>query len=295
MVFFGFLFCYTTICGAVGDYSGKPKELKKADPQIGYTATTLLCVVYAVFCGIQIAYLFTGGIFVLPEGFTYAEYARRGFFELLAVTCFNLVIILLCTKLFGESRFLRGNLLFITVCTYVMIASSAYRMLLYIGTYHLTFLRLFVLLFLLIDAIILSGTIVYVYRKSFPLFAFSVVVITVCYGIFSFSRPDYYIASYQLKYDNEIEPEELRYLINDLSKDAAPAVLPLLRDYYDELQGVYLVKLESGYYTGSHEVIKQEIERYYDEIEQENKNRGIRDFNLSNITAYKHMVRHPIR
>lgn len=54
---------------------------------------TVLNIIYAIFCFIQISYLFTK--MTLPEGFTYAEYARQGFFELMIVTFINFAIILI--------------------------------------------------------------------------------------------------------------------------------------------------------------------------------------------------------
>lgn len=295
MVILGFLFCYTVICGAVGQTDEKTMERKKADPQIAFTVTTLLSVVYAVFCGIQIAYLFTEGIFVLPEGFTYAEYARRGFFELLAVTCFNMLLILVCTILFRESKLLKANLAFITLFTYIMIASSAYRMLLYIGTYHLTFLRLFVLLFLIIDAIILGGTIVYVYHKRFPLFGFSVAVVSICYLLFAFAKPDYFIASYQVKYDKELNAEDIAFFTNELSKDAAPVLIPILQEIYNEIPEYTVQGKENEYYFEAIMFSKYDIENYYNKIEWENENRDIRDFNLSYYIARKYTDKYPIK
>lgn len=189
-IILGTLLCYCLLCGASKENSGYAGKNMKASPAIGITVSVFLLLTYILFCGIQILYLFAGGIFVLPEGFTYAEYARRGFFELLAVTCLNILLIVVCLKVFDENKKLRAILTAITGCTYIMIASAAYRMLIYISAYRLTFLRLFVLLFLLIDALILTGIIIFLYNKNFPLFWYSVVVITICYTAFSLSRPD---------------------------------------------------------------------------------------------------------
>ncbi|HEX3076299.1 MAG TPA: DUF4153 domain-containing protein [Lachnospiraceae bacterium] len=40
--------------------------------------TRIIACVYLFFSGIQVVYLF-GGVFELPNGITYAEYARQGF------------------------------------------------------------------------------------------------------------------------------------------------------------------------------------------------------------------------
>lgn len=241
----GTICCYSLICGSAGKKIAAGQKITKASPTIGITVSAILLLTYVIFCGIQILYLFAGGIFVLPEEFTYSEYARRGFFELLAVTCFNIILILISAKVFEQNRHLRAILTTITACTYIMIASAAYRMLLYIGAYHLTFLRLLVLLFLLIDALILAGVIISLYHKNFPLFGYSVTVITICYLIFSLGRPDYHIAKYFVDHTDRIESEDLNYLTSNLSLDAAPVVLPLLDGKYD-----YDIQLYIDYYHG---------------------------------------------
>ena len=58
-----------------------------ADGIITLTVLLLLNMVYVLFVAVQFKYFFSG---TLDDGFTYAEYARRGFFELLFVTLINL-------------------------------------------------------------------------------------------------------------------------------------------------------------------------------------------------------------
>jgi hypothetical protein len=58
-----------------------------------YSALTALNVVYIIFFLAQAAYLFAAFGNSLPEALTYAEYARRGFFELCAVAAINLGVI----------------------------------------------------------------------------------------------------------------------------------------------------------------------------------------------------------
>lgn len=53
-------------------------------------------MVYALFCAVQVRFLFAGlltdGSIALPDGLTYSEYARSGFFQLLAVTAINVTL-----------------------------------------------------------------------------------------------------------------------------------------------------------------------------------------------------------
>jgi len=58
-----------------------------------YTVNAVICCFYILFIGIQAIYFIDvlGGS--LPADFTYSDYARRGFFELLAVALINIVFI----------------------------------------------------------------------------------------------------------------------------------------------------------------------------------------------------------
>ncbi len=290
MTLFGFIACYCILCSALYKEDEKErKPIEKADATIAITFMTLLCAVYMLFCGIQLVYLFANGLFALPNGFTFAEYARRGFFELLAVTVINIVIMLLCTTAFQDNKFLRLLLSCMTVCTYIMIISATYRMYLYITAYHLTFLRLFVLLTLFIDAFVLAGVLIYVYNKNFLLFRYCVVVVSVCYITFTFTRPDYCIASYLVAQNEKLNLDDMRYLTQNLSLDAAPVVLTMLKDsnrwdiekhenramdYDGEL-------LEEDY----NETFEDYVTMYYDRISYVKNNTGIKDFNYSNNRA----------
>jgi hypothetical protein len=237
--------------------------------------------------------LFANGLFVLPEEYTFAEYARRGFFELLTVAIINVLLMVLCRAFFKESKILRIVITFMTICTYIMIASAAYRMYLYISVYHLTFLRLFVLLSLMIIALILAGVIIAEYRQSFPLFKYCVAVTAVCYIVFSFTKPDYLIAKYLVENKVILDGEDIWYLTDELSLDAAPVVLEVLTERSrwlpEALSGenkyrekLYLTnKISQDYY----------YDKYIERIEEEKQDTDLRDFNYSKYLASKELVK----
>lgn len=211
-------------------------DKRTAEPVIGITFTGIISVVYLIFCFIQIIYLF-GGWGALPENYTYASYAREGFFQLVFVCLINLALVLICMKYFRESNLLKGILTFISVCTYIMIASSTYRMLLYIQVYYLTFLRVFVLWALFVIFLLMTGALIIIYKKEFPLTRYCVIVVTVCYLIFSFAHPDYWIACYNLDHSmsNTNEVYDDYYYLRNLSCDAAPAIYAKADEYgYEE-------------------------------------------------------------
>ena len=112
---------------------------KDGEPLLAIALLGTVLTVYLLFCGIQVFYLFLGAG-TLPKGVTYADYARTGFFQLLFICLFNIAAVLVIKKYFRENKALNACLLAVCGCTFIMTASSAYRMLLYIGAYYLTVL-----------------------------------------------------------------------------------------------------------------------------------------------------------
>lgn len=202
------------------------------EPVIGITFTGIISVIYLIFCFIQIIYLF-GGWGTLPEYYTYASYAREGFFQLVFVCLINLIIVLICMKYFQENNILKVILTFISGCTYIMIASSTYRMLLYIQIYHLTFLRVFVLWALFVIFLLMTGTLFVIYKGNFPFTKYCIITITICYLIFSFAHPDYWIARYNLDHSMSETGKVFDdyYYLRNLSDDAAPVIFEKAEEY----------------------------------------------------------------
>ena len=179
--------------------SQEQKDASRANTLVAITFTSVLAVIYVAFCLVQIAVLFTGGGNLLPEGYTYAEYAREGFFQLLAVSAMNVLLVIVSLQRFESSRALRSLLCVVSGCTYLMEVSSAWRMILYVQVYGFTFLRLLVLWFLLVLAIVLGGAVMTVFRPNFRLFRFTLTVCLVCWLVFAFARPDNMAAKYNLQ------------------------------------------------------------------------------------------------
>nr|MDE6016794.1 DUF4173 domain-containing protein [Acetatifactor sp.] len=234
------------------------KDHRKGEPVLAITINGMLTVIYLLFSGIQIIYLFLGRM-QLPEGYTYAAYAREGFFQLLAVGILNLIIVLVSLCFFRESKILKGILTVMSLCTFIMIASSALRMIIYIRFYYMTFLRILVLWALLLLFVLFVGIVISIYRESFPLFRYSTAVVTVLYLLISFAHPDYIIAAVnvanapsgaQEQENGEWESQNSFFLSDEpyhdysylagLSADAAPVLIPYLADLGYDLESFYI-------------------------------------------------------
>lgn len=287
MLCFGF---FSSYCGVrfIASHADKVTvtDRKTGEPLIAITVTFMIALLYGIFCAIQIAYLFIGKM-RLPEGVTYAEYARSGFFQLLFVCILNLMLVLAVKKYFRESRLLNVLLLVISGCTLIMTASSALRMLLYIKAYHLTFLRVLVLVALFAIALLMAGVVAMIVKPGFLFFRYGIVVVSVVYLGFSFSHVDYFIASYNLAqvektaYMQEETKRDGRSQVDygyiyTLSTDAAPAIAAYLQEHPGE--GLTGDGTEMGYGW---------LDRYLDRNESEMNDITLRNFNVSHYTAQR--------
>lgn len=272
------------ICAFIGSYavfaySGKRSYIQEAvktkatqwEPLIAIAFLSMITVVYVLFSGIQIFGLFLGWM-ELPRGWSYAEYARQGFFQLLFVCLFNVGLVLFCTGYFRKSKVLQLLLTVISGCTYIMIASSAYRMILYISKYHLTFLRVFVLWALLVIAIVLGAVIVYIWNSEFVLFRFVLISVSVGYLCFSLMHPDYWIAKYNIYQYEQGAEMDLYYLTIDLSADAS---LPL-----------YELSV-SNTEIANQSRVRVTMENYQETLSYKVEDMNIRSLNISRIIAKK--------
>lgn len=123
------------------------------------TANTILIIINSVFILFLISEIskITTNFLHIPKEYTYALYAREGFFQLLIVTTINFSIIiyyLYYTDIIKENKLVKKLILILISFSILLIFNSYYRMLLYINAYGFTILRLQVLLFLLMELIL---------------------------------------------------------------------------------------------------------------------------------------------
>ena len=120
-----------------------------------YLPLVLFVLLYIIFFIAMGSYLFSGLRGELPVVYTYAEYARQGFFQLCAVATINLVILGLIWLFAKRSPSeyppaLRALSSLLALLTCLLIVTAASKMLLYIQTYSLTPLRVYTSWFMLL-------------------------------------------------------------------------------------------------------------------------------------------------
>lgn len=282
------------------------KDHRKGEPVLAITVTGMLSVLYLLFSVVQIVYLFLGQL-KLPEEYTYAEYAREGFFQLLAVSILNLIIVLFVMSFFRESKVLKAVLTVMSLCTFIMIASSALRMIMYIQSYFLSFLRILVLWSLAVLAILFLGVVINIFKESFPLFRYSMVTVTILYLMLAFSHPDYIIARVNVEnmrgegwehnkedfYRTSTPYQDYRYLAG-LNADAAPVLIPYLAKQGYDVSLIYeegswglegsTNPMRTGYYRDRVSWFGYD---YLRKLQRSTKNFSLRTFNVSRYMAMK--------
>jgi uncharacterized protein DUF4153 len=146
---------------------------------LGEVGTVLAVVdlLFASFVLVQFRVLFGGAAFVRAvSGLSYAEYARSGFFQLVAVAALSLPLLLAADWLLphrdrAQVRRFRGLALVMLLLLDVMLASALYRMRLYTVEFGLTQLRFYTTAFMGWLVLVLGWFAATVLRGRRPRFA----------------------------------------------------------------------------------------------------------------------------
>lgn len=129
-------------------------------PQITAVVATLpILFLYVVFFISQWKYFISGFTGVLPEGFSHAEYARQGFFELCAVSVINLLCIAAIAVFIGRGKKNKAAVLkLLTIvfclCTFILISTAVAKLVMYIAHYGLTQKRIYAMWLMAVIALI---------------------------------------------------------------------------------------------------------------------------------------------
>lgn len=195
-----------------------------------------LCFVYISYLFSQLAYFFSAFRGLLPTGYTfsYAQYARQGFFEMCAITALNFII--LCFIAAKSKRSKGGGIpksvkgLCCAVCLFCVIFdfTAMSKMALYIHYFGLTRLRLLTALFMVMLLFLAALYAVHLFSPKFSYMKTAVIVIGCAVLLVSFVNVDAVIAKYNISaYENgSIEELDIGYL-DSLSDAAIPYIAEL--------------------------------------------------------------------
>lgn len=204
-------------------------------------ASVPLLAVYVIFFISQWKYYISGFTGVLPQDFSYAEYAREGFFQLCAVSAINLVIISVIIAFSKKSRFyslvIKTLTCVFSAFTLVLISTAIAKMVMYIKCYGLTQKRIYATWFMAVLALIFIAVALSRFIPKIKIAAVSSAIVVIAFSALSLCNVDSIIAKYNVdRYlDGSLKTVDVVALSN-LGDAAVPDMVRLAK-YYDKEYG----------------------------------------------------------
>lgn len=204
------------------------KSTEVFDPVTVITILISINLVYMIFVIIQFSYLFSQ-----PENLSYAQYARKGFFELILVTLINLTILLSTIHLTKKADIkvnttLKVLNMFLIFCTGIMLISAHFKMSLYQKIYGYTYLRVFTQAFMLYILALLIATLCKILFNKIHVLKLYIIISLIAYTLINFANVDTIIAKNNIaRYRTDSKQLDIYYLTN-LSYEAVPELLEFL-------------------------------------------------------------------
>ena len=237
---FMLIFAFAVSCKfRLFETDAKPADLTKArviKTTFSITFLSIISFVYLVYILSQTAYFFSAFSGILPAGyeFSFAEYARRGFFETEIIAFINLIILTLSLTLTVRREDGKLNvafkalITFISAFTVLFIATAISKMIMYIGQYGLTRLRLFTSVFMVATAVVIIAFIVRVYVPRLNCMKYAVLISMALFTALCLAGIDRTVAAYNVDIflngkTDTVDVEMLSWL----SDSATPYILKL--------------------------------------------------------------------
>lgn len=193
----------------LNETNSKPINFEKARTLKSPFAVTFLgmiALVYLVYMFSQTAYFFSAFSGILPTGyeFTFAQYARRGFFETEAIAFINLVLMggIMWKSVRRENGklnpILKGIMTFISVFTILFIITALSKMVMYISEYGLTVLRLCTSVFMIATAVVIVAFIIRVFNPELDTMKYAFVISLSLFTVLCICGIDRTVAHYNV-------------------------------------------------------------------------------------------------
>lgn len=210
------------------------KQHKGMHPLTVNTVLGAVCGVYVVYLFSQLAYISGGLAGILPEEFTMAEYARRGFFEMVCLCAVNLGIMTAAVALTGgrESKLSTRILcLVVGAVTLFLVATAAAKMIMYIDAYGLTRLRALtsvIMVFMAVTTVVVG---IWLLLPKLPYMKIIVVAGLLIGAATAWADVDTVVAAYNVNayQSGKLETVDIVHLC-DLSDGAVPYIEKLAQD-----------------------------------------------------------------
>jgi len=205
-------------------------------PFLGFTESVIVAgsvnLLFAFFVSIQFRYFFGGQANIHIDGYTYAEYARRGFGELVVVAFFSLLLFLGLSAIGRrqpgiQRRVFSGLGILLVLLVSVIQASAFQRLLLYEQAYGFSRLRAYTHVFMVWVGILLLAVVVLELTGRMRAFVLAALLALLGFGVtLNILNVDGFIARENISRAVAGASLDSAYL-NTLSPDAIPAIAGL--------------------------------------------------------------------
>lgn len=248
--------------GAGLKHSPKPaaKERRQRKGIGALTVNTVLIavsVVYVVYLISQLAYFSGGFAGVLPEEYTFAEYARRGFFEMAWICAINLLVMCLavglCRKKNSRAPIVTRLLcLFIGLVTLFLVVAASAKMYMYIEAYGLTRLRVLTEAIMVFMALTTLTVSLWLFIPKLPYMKVVLVVGLIIGAAVAWADVDTVVAKYNVEayQSGKLETVDMEYM-GELGYGAVPYIAQLTDDPDQNIAGCAQDILKYYYDTGT--------------------------------------------
>lgn len=222
----------------LGSKKKKDEPRKGVEPAAVAAFLGIIGAVYALYLLSQFAYFTDAFHGLLPKGFTVAEYARRGFFEMCWIVAINLFLIVLalglCRKDGGRlPGAVKALALFLCAFSLILVATALSKMILYVGSFGLTRLRLTTSVFMVFLALVVLAVALRLFVKKLPVPQLAVTLGAVILIGLSVANVDGIVARYNVDAWRSGKLDSLDvHMICQLGDGAVPVLAELAEGNY---------------------------------------------------------------
>ncbi|MDR3577757.1 MAG: DUF4173 domain-containing protein [Anaerolineaceae bacterium] len=228
-------------------------------PFLGWTEAVIVLgavdVLFAFFVAVQFRYFFGGQINITVNGYTYADYARRGFGEMVAVAVISLMLFLGLSGITRRTqplqrRVFSGLGVGLVVLVAVILLSAFQRLLLYETAYGFSRIRAYTHVFMIWVGLLLLAFVMLELLNRTRAFGLALALLVIGFGVsLNIVNVDGWIVTQNVARARQGDSFDQNYLLS-LSSDSVPALFdqfhsanlnPSLKDGLGEVLACRLV------------------------------------------------------
>lgn len=234
LLLFGQHFAARFACPPMRQSAGEKKGI---DPMAVVSFLSVIAFVYVLYLVSQLAYFFSAFSGLLPSDFTVAQYARRGFFEMVLLCVINLAIVTVVLRKVRKTEdreplSIRLFALFFCGFSLLLIATALSKMFLYIDSFGMTRLRILTSVFMVFLAVVFCVAALWLFFRRIAYLKVALLAAVILITLTGFADLDRVVARYNVEayQSGELDTVDMLALANLSSDSVVPYIWELTRD-----------------------------------------------------------------